>query len=70
MKDYRGEVTVHGEITPSEYLVTGDEDAGPGKWYLRIPDGGPASGQVVFGNTGGWISNRPRIFAPFTPTYG
>ena len=70
MKDYRGEVTVHGEITPTEYLVTGDEDAGPGQWVLRIPDGGPAGGQVCFGNTGGWISSRPRIFAPFTPTYG
>lgn len=70
MKDYRGEVTVHGDIGLTEYLATGDEDSGPGKWYLRIPDGGPAKGQVVFGNTGGWISNRPRIFAPFTPTYG
>jgi hypothetical protein len=70
MKDYRGEVTVHGEITPSEYLLTGDEDAGPGKWYLNIPDGSPAGGPVMFGNTGGWISSRPRIFAPFTPTYG
>jgi hypothetical protein len=62
MKDYRGEVTVDADLSPE-----GDDDAGPGKWYLRIPDGAPFSGQVVFGNTGGWVSNRPRIFEPFTP---
>jgi hypothetical protein len=60
MKDYRGEVTVDADISPE-----GDDQAGPGQWYLRIPDGAPFSGQVVFGNTGGWISNRPRIFEPF-----
>lgn len=60
MKDYRGEVTVDADLSPE-----GDDDAGPGLWYLRIPDGAPLGGQVVFGNTGGWISNRPRIFAPF-----
>lgn len=62
MKDYRGEVTVDADLSPE-----GDDDAGPGKWTLRIPDGAPFSGQVVFGNTGGWISNRPRIFPAFTP---
>jgi hypothetical protein len=60
MKDYRGEVTVDHSLFP-----TGDTDAGPGQWYLRVPDGLPFSGQIVFGNTGGWFSNRPRIFAPF-----
>ncbi len=63
MQSYRGEVTVDG-VFPS-----GDTDAGPGKWTLRVPDGVPPVGdQIVFGNTGGWAGNRPRIFAPFTPS--
>lgn len=62
MDGYRGEVTVDGP------WPEGDTDSGPGKWTLRVPDGiPPFGGQIVFGNTGGWFSNRPRIFDPFTP---
>ena len=64
MKDYRGE----GTLTPGSLNTTGNPDAGPGLWYLRLPDAAPFSGQVVFGNTGGWISSRPAIFASFTPS--
>jgi hypothetical protein len=66
MKDYRNE----GTLTPGSLSATGNPDVGPGLWYLRLPDAAPFSGQVVFGNTGGWVSNRPRIFASFTPTPG
>lgn len=64
MEDYGGE----GTLTPGSLSPTGDPDAGPGRWWLRLPDAAPFSGQVVFGNTGGWISSRPAIFASFTPS--
>ena len=70
MKDYRGEVTVHGEITPTEYPVTGDDDAGPGQWVLRIrTEDRPVVKSAS--ETGGWISEpTAHLLAPFTPTYG
>jgi hypothetical protein len=48
----------------------GDTDSGPGKWTLRVPDGVSPTlfkGQIVFGNTGGTASNRPRVYPAFTP---
>ncbi|MBI2709427.1 MAG: hypothetical protein HYX34_06995 [Actinobacteria bacterium] len=63
MKDYGGE----GTVVPGGLSPKGDPDAGPGLWYLRLPDAAPLGGQIVFGNTGGWISARPAIFASFSP---
>jgi hypothetical protein len=63
MLDYGGEGTVEGSLSP-----VGNPDDGPGKWYLRLPDSAPFSGQIVFGNTGGWPSSRPAIFASFVPS--
>lgn len=63
MKDYRGEVTVASPLGASP---AGDPDAGPGQWFLRIVDGRPwyiGFGSVYFGNTGGILTSRPRIFA-------
>ncbi len=62
MKNYAGEVTVASPLGASP---AGDEDAGPGEWFLRIIDGRPwyiGFGSAYFGNTGGWIASRPRIF--------
>jgi hypothetical protein len=66
MKTYRGEVSVSRDIGLGEMYHKGDMDAGPGLWFLRvlnalIPPVGASS--AFFGNTGGAINSRPRIFA-------
>jgi len=66
MKGYAGEVSVSKDIGLGEMYHKGDMDAGPGLWFLRvlnalIPPVGASS--AYFGNTGGAINTRPRIFA-------
>lgn len=64
MASYAGTVSLS---TMTSGIAAGDPSAGPGTWFLRLVGGldwNPAVGfgSAYFGNTGGWVGSRPRIF--------
>jgi hypothetical protein len=65
MSGYAGTVTLSN--TETFGVGAGNTGAGPGRWFLRVVNGrdwNPAlgNGSAYFGNTGGWLGSRPRIF--------
>lgn len=64
MSAYAGTVSLS---TTTSGIAAGSEAAGPGTWFLRLVDGRDwnllvGNGSAYFGNTGGWLGSRPRIF--------
>jgi hypothetical protein len=65
MSGYAGTVTLSN--TETFGFGAGNTDAGPGRWFLRVVNGrgwnaALGNGSAYFGNTGGWLGSRPRIF--------
>jgi hypothetical protein len=64
MSAYAGTISLS---TTTSGIAAGNEAAGPGRWFLRLVNGRDWNplvgfGSAYFGNTGGWLGSKPRIF--------